>query len=119
MTIGGHSAVLKRVTQTGYQSVESRWPAVIASASGSFEAIYPTMRGIMGAKKKPFTQLRLADVGIAASEFGEAVVRERAIAVGNVDAGAAGHATKYGGGAIQARADFLHQCSWLYDTRRR
>src|SRR6266581_8391724 len=50
-------AVIKRVTLTGYQTVESPLPAVVTVASGSFESIYPTMKGIMSAKKKPFSQL--------------------------------------------------------------
>jgi electron transfer flavoprotein beta subunit len=57
--IDGQKAVINRVTETGYQTVESPLPAVITVASGAFEAIYPTMKGIMGAKKKPFTQLSL------------------------------------------------------------
>src|SRR5258708_9089850 len=72
ITIEGQKAVIKRVTQTGYQTVESQLPAVITIASGSFEAIYPTMKGIMGGKKKPFTHLSPPDLGIAASQVGAA-----------------------------------------------
>src|SRR5438034_5524547 len=75
--VEGPKAVIKRVTLTGYQTVECSLPAVVTIASGSFEAIYPTMKGIMGAKKKPFTQLTLADLGIDPSQVGEAGARER------------------------------------------
>src|SRR5207244_1050273 len=77
INVEGQKAVIKRVTLTGYQTVESPLPAVVTIASGSFEAIYPTMKGIMGAKKKPFTQLSLGDLGIDTSEVGEAGARER------------------------------------------
>src|SRR5713101_7416682 len=111
--IEGPKAVIKRVTQTGYQTVESQLPAVITIASGSFEAIYPTMRGIMGAKKKPFTQLSLADLGIDASEVGEAGARERVMAIGKVEARAAGQVIKDDGSAAQAIADFLQRYQLL------
>src|SRR5260370_7058721 len=55
ITIEGQKAVIKRVTPTGYQTVDSHLPPVITTATGSFEAIYPTIKGIMGAKKMPLT----------------------------------------------------------------
>ncbi len=113
ITIEGQKTVIKRVTQTGYQTVESQLPAVITIASGSFEAIYPTMKGIMGAKKKPFTQLSLADLGIDASEVGEAGARERVMAIGKVEARAAGQVIKDDGSAAQAIADFLQRYQLL------
>src|ERR1700758_2243157 len=70
--VQGQKAIINRVTQAGYQVVESTLPAVVTIASGSFEAIYPTMKGIMSAKKKPFIQMSLADLGLAPSLVGEA-----------------------------------------------
>src|SRR5205085_18639 len=84
INIDGTKAVIKRVTLTGYQTVESPLPAVVTVASGSFESIYPTMKGIMSAKKKPFSQLGLADLGIDASEVGEAGAHERVVSIGKV-----------------------------------
>ena len=98
---------------TGYQTVECPLPAVVTIASGSFEAIYPTMKGIMGAKKKPFTQLSLADLGIEASLVGEAGARERVMAIGQVEARAAGQTIKDDGNAAQAIADFLQRYQLL------
>src|SRR6266705_1653820 len=106
-------AVIKRVTLTGYQTVESPLPAVVTIASGSFEAIYPTMKGIMGAKKKPFAQLSLADLGIEASEVGEAGAHERVMTIGNVEARAAGQVIKDEGNSAQAIADFLQRYQLL------
>src|SRR6202051_1437744 len=89
ITVEGAKAIIKRVTMTGYQTVECPLPAVVTIASGSFEAIYPTMKGIMGAKKKPFSQLTLADLGLDAAQVGEAGARERVLALGKVEARAA------------------------------
>ncbi len=113
INVEGSKAVIKRVTQTGYQTVECPLPAVVTIASGSFEAIYPTMKGIMGAKKKPFTQLTLADLGIDASQVGEAGARERVLALGKVEARAAGQVIKDDGNSAQAIADFLQRYQLL------
>jgi electron transfer flavoprotein beta subunit len=113
ITIEGQKAVIKRVTTTGYQTVESPLPAVVTIASGSFEAIYPTMKGIMGAKKKPFIQLSLADLGIEASEVGEAGARERVMTIGAVEVRPAGQVIKDEGNSAQAIADFLERYQLL------
>src|SRR2546423_10090565 len=63
INVEGAKAMIQRVTITGYQTVESPMPAVVTIASGSFEAISPTMQGIMGATNEPITQLTLSDLG--------------------------------------------------------
>ncbi len=113
INIEGQKARIKRVTATGYQTVESPLPAVITVASGTFEAIYPTMKGIMGAKKKPFTQFKLADLGIAPSEVGEAGARERILTIGKVEARAAGQVIKDDGTAAEAIVGFLQRYQLL------
>jgi electron transfer flavoprotein beta subunit len=111
--IEGQKAVIKRVTQAGYQVVESTLPAVVTIASGSFEAIYPTMKGIMGAKKKPFSQLTLANLGLDASQVGEAGARERVLTIGKAESRAAGQVIKDEGDAPQAIANFLQRYQLL------
>jgi electron transfer flavoprotein beta subunit len=113
ITIDGQKAVIKRVIPKGYQTVESALPAVITIASGSYEAIYPTMRGIMGAKKKPYMQLKLADLGIDASLVGEAGAREQVLAIGTAEARAAGQIIKDDGNAAQQIAEFLQRYQLL------
>jgi electron transfer flavoprotein beta subunit len=113
ITIKGPKAVIKRVTTTGYQTVECPLPAVVTIASGSFEAIYPTMKGIMGAKKKPFSQFSLTDLGIEASQVGEAGARERVMSIGTAEARAAGQVIKDEGNSAQAIADFLQRYQLL------
>jgi electron transfer flavoprotein beta subunit len=113
ITIEGQKAVIKRVTTTGYQTVESSLPAVVTIASGSFEAIYPTMKGIMGAKKKPFTQLSLTDLGIENTEVGQAGAHERVMTIGTAEARAAGQVIKDDGNSAQAIANFLQRYQLL------
>ncbi len=111
--IEGQQAIVKRVTQAGYQVVETTLPAVVTIASGSFEAIYPTMKGIMGAKKKPFEQLDLAKLGIDASLVGTAGARESVLSIGKAEARAAGQVIKDGGDSAQKIADFLQRYQLL------
>src|SRR5579884_2825833 len=113
INIEGQKAVIKRVTLTGYQTVESPLPAVVTIASGSFESIYPTMKGIMSAKKKPFSQLSLADLGLEAGQVGEAGAHEQVLEIGQVEARAAGQVIKDDGNAAQAIADFLQRYQLL------
>jgi electron transfer flavoprotein beta subunit len=113
ISIEEQKAVIKRVIPRGYQMVESPWPAVVTIASGSFDAIYPTMKGIMGAKKKPFSQLSLADVGIDPALVGDTGARERVLAIGTAEARAAGQIIKDDGNAAQQIADFLQRYQLL------
>lgn len=111
--VEGQKAVIKRVTPTGYKTVESTLPAVVTIASGSFEAIYPTMKGIMGAKKKPFSQLTIKDLELAAEQVGEAGARERVLSIGKVEARAAGQIMKDDGTSAEKIADFLQRYQLL------
>lgn len=111
--VEGQKATIKRVTQAGYQVVEASLPAVVTIASGSFEAIYPTMKGIMSAKKKPFEMLDLAKLGLDASEVGEAGARERVLNIGKAEARAGGQVIKDEGDAAQRIADFLQHSQLL------
>jgi electron transfer flavoprotein beta subunit len=111
--VAGKTATIHRVTGAGYQVVETTLPAVVTIASGSFEAIYPTMKGIMGAKKKPFVQMTLADLGLDAAQVGEAGARERVLAIGVAEARAAGQVIKDEGDAATQIADFLQRNALL------
>ena len=62
----------KRQTEYGYDVIEAPLPAVIAVSDAINEPRYPSLKGIMGAKKKPQETLSLADVGVSAEEAGEA-----------------------------------------------
>jgi electron transfer flavoprotein beta subunit len=107
--VEGAKAVIKRVVPTGYKTVETPLPAVVTIASGSFEAIYPTMKGIMGARKKPFSQMSLKDLALDPSQVGEAGARERVLSIGKVEARAAGQVIKDNGTAVEQIISFLQR----------
>ncbi len=61
----------ERQAEYGYDTVQVQWPAVIAVGDAINEPRYPSLKAIMGAKKKPLDSLAAADVGIDPSLVGE------------------------------------------------
>jgi electron transfer flavoprotein beta subunit len=99
---------VKRQTEFGYDVIEAPLPAVVAVSDAINEPRYPSLKGIMGAKKKPFDALSLADVGVDAGDAGEAGSKTEVLALG--DPPARGDARKLedsGGDSAQAILDFL------------
>jgi len=73
---------LKRQTEFGYDVIEAPLPAVIAVSDAINEPRYPSLKGIMGAKKKPFDTLSLGDIGVDAGDAGEAGSKTEVLALG-------------------------------------
>jgi electron transfer flavoprotein beta subunit len=61
----------------GYDVIEAPLPAVVGVTSELGEPRYPTMKGIMAAKKKPVTIWTAQDIGADASNCGAAGVRSK------------------------------------------
>ena len=61
----------KRQTEYGYDVIEAPVPAVVAVSDAINEPRYPSLKGIMGAKKKPQETVSLSDLGMDAGEAGE------------------------------------------------
>ena len=64
-------ATVKRQTEYGYDVIEAPLPAVVAVSDAINEPRYPSLKGIMGAKKKPLDTLAASDLGLPADEAGE------------------------------------------------
>jgi len=61
-------AVATRDIEGGSEVVEVPLPAVLTAQKGLNEPRYPTMKGIMQAKKKPMEKKSLADLGLSADQ---------------------------------------------------
>jgi len=98
---------VKRQTEFGYDVIEAPLPAVVAVSDAINEPRYPSLKGIMGAKKKPFDTLSLADLGVDAGDAGEAGSKTEVL--GLTDPPSRGDARKLedDGNAAQAILDFL------------
>ena len=61
----------RRQAEYGYDTVEVALPAVISVGDAINEPRYPSLKAIMGAKKKPLDTKSTSDVGIEADKVGE------------------------------------------------
>ena len=62
----------ERQAEYGYDTVQVEFPAVIAVGDAINEPRYPSLKAIMGAKKKPLDTKTIGDVGIEAGQVGAA-----------------------------------------------
>jgi electron transfer flavoprotein beta subunit len=72
LEVAGGRAKVRRQTEFGYDVIEAPLPCVVAVSDAINEPRYPSLKGIMGAKKKPQETLTLSDVGLAPEAAGDA-----------------------------------------------
>src|SRR6266542_2712787 len=107
LTVEPGSLRVKRQTEFGYDVIEAPLPAVVAVSDAINEPRYPSLKGIMGAKKKPSETLSLSYLGIEGERAGEGGSRTEVYVLN--DPPARGDARKIDddGNAAQAILDFL------------
>jgi electron transfer flavoprotein beta subunit len=66
LTVADGAVTGKRQTEFGYDTIRAPLPAVVAVSDAINEPRYPSLKGIMGAKRKPQETLSAAEVGGAA-----------------------------------------------------
>ena len=71
----------ERQAEYGYDTVEVELPAVISVGDAINEPRYPSLKAIMGAKKKPLDTRSIGDVEIAADRVGQAGSRTEVLAI--------------------------------------
>ena len=72
LTVSDGRVRAKRQTEFGYDVIEAPLPAVVAVSDAINEPRYPSLKGIMGAKRKPQDVVSLAELGADGSRAGEA-----------------------------------------------
>ena len=68
--VEGGALRAERQAEYGYDTVNVQLPAVISVGDAINEPRYPSLKAIMGAKKKPLETKAVSDVGIDASKVG-------------------------------------------------
>jgi electron transfer flavoprotein beta subunit len=81
LTVEADRVTGKRQTEHGYDVIAAPVPAVIAVSDAINEPRYPSLKGIMGAKKKQADTLSLADLGVEAERAGEIGSRTTVLAL--------------------------------------
>jgi len=107
LKVGDGTARVKRQTEFGYDTIDAPLPAVVAVSDAINEPRYPSLKGIMGAKKKPQETLGASELGIDAAQIGEAGSKTEVLALG--DPPARGDTVKIedDGSGAQKIVDFL------------
>ena len=70
MDVSEGSLTCERQAEYGYDTVEVELPAVISVGDAINEPRYPSLKAIMGAKKKPLDAKTASDAGIEADRVG-------------------------------------------------
>jgi len=70
MDVETDSLRCERQAEYGYDTVQLKLPAVISVGDAINEPRYPSLKAIMGAKKKPLDTLSVGDAGIEAGKVG-------------------------------------------------
>jgi electron transfer flavoprotein beta subunit len=109
VTIKDGKIEIQRETESGYLRVEAPLPALVSVTKSANEPRYPSLKGIMGAKKKEIKALTLADIGADPAKLGDAGSKTAVESFSPVGARAKGTVIQSSDGADAARQimDFL------------
>jgi electron transfer flavoprotein beta subunit len=100
-------AKVKRQTEYGYDVIEAPLPCVVAVSDAINEPRYPSLKGIMGAKKKPQDSVTCADLGLGTEEIGETGSRTEVYAVGEPPPRGESRRIEDNGDAAEAILEYL------------
>jgi electron transfer flavoprotein beta subunit len=81
LRVGDGKVTVKRQTEFGYDVIEAPIPAVVAVSDAINEPRYPSLKGIMGAKRKPQDTLTIDQLDLAAEAVGEPGSRTAVLAL--------------------------------------
>ena len=67
--VGADSVRIEQQTELGYDVIEVPLPAVVTVTAGANEPRYPSMKGILAAKKAPLEEISVSDLGLSADDI--------------------------------------------------
>lgn len=100
-------ARIERQSDEGGVNVEARLPVVVSVVKGINEPRYPSLKGIMAAKKKEVKELGLAATGLAADQVGEAGAKVKVLELAYPEARQTGQVVRAEGQGGKIIADYL------------
>jgi electron transfer flavoprotein beta subunit len=108
LDVADGKARIRRDTDTASLNVEAALPAIVSVTDQSGEARYPSMKGILAAKKKPVETLSLAELGLDESAVGlDAALTEVLETTPRPPKQAGRIVTDEGGSGAEALVEFL------------
>jgi electron transfer flavoprotein beta subunit len=107
VTLGDGRVRAKRQTEFGYDVIEAALPAVVAVSDAINEPRYPSLKGIMGAKKKPQESVSADDLGLDAGRVGASGARTEVYALAEPPARGGAQKIEDDGTAPETIVEFL------------
>jgi electron transfer flavoprotein beta subunit len=96
-----------RQTETGDEQLEAPLPAIVSVGDSINEPRYASLKGMLAAKKKPLQVWRLEDLGLDASDAGEAGAKTSVLSVGPPPARTGGERIEDDANAPERIVEFL------------
>jgi electron transfer flavoprotein beta subunit len=107
LSVDGGSVTIRRQSEGGYDVVSTELPALVTVTTGINEPRYPTLKGIMGARKKEIRKYTAADLGLGPADVGASGAREKVLTVGRPPVRPPGKIIKDEGDGGKQIVDFL------------
>ena len=104
LDVADGTVTVERQTPDGYHVVQGPTPALVTVTAGINEPRYASFKGIMAAKKKPFEQLTVADLGLSAEKI---AVKQKVVNIGSASERKAGEVIEDDGSGASRIARFL------------
>jgi electron transfer flavoprotein beta subunit len=96
-----------RQTEFGDEEIEVPLPALVSVGDSINEPRYTSLKGVMGAKKKPLENVTLADLGVGQADAGQGGARTVVLGIGSPPSRAGGVRIEDEAEAARAILDFL------------
>jgi hypothetical protein len=90
VTVSDQMVRVTRQTEFGDEEIEVPLPALVSVGDSINEPRYTSLKGVMGAKKKPLENVTLADLGIDTADAGQGGARTVALGIGSPPSRAGG-----------------------------
>lgn len=107
IAVEDNKITIKRQSESGYDVVEAKLPALVTITSGINEPRYPQLKGIMAAKKKEIKKYIAADLALGPDQVGVSGAKEKVLSVSRPPARKAGKVVTDEGEGGKQIADFL------------
>jgi electron transfer flavoprotein beta subunit len=107
VTVSDQMVRVTRQTEFGDEEIEVPLPALVSVGDSINEPRYTSLKGVMGAKKKPLENVTLADLGIDTADAGQGAARTVVLGIGSPPSRAAGVRVEDEAEAARAIVEFL------------
>ncbi|WP_025274991.1 electron transfer flavoprotein subunit beta/FixA family protein [Haloglycomyces albus] len=107
LEVDGQTVTVEHQRANGYSKLEAQLPAIVSVWDTINTPRYPSLKGIMAAKRKPIESLSLEDLGVEAGTVGEAGATNEVLSVEARPERSAGTIVTDEGEGGRALAEFL------------